>query len=51
MLEAQYHPVPAWQSYLGQFFRFEKRPQWFDREKYILPAWEARAWHPGQYPF
>jgi len=46
MLEAQYHPVPAWHGYLGQFFRFEKRPQWFDREKYLFPVREP--WHPGQ---
>src|SRR5262249_38508514 len=46
MLEAQYHPVPAWHGHLGHFFRFEKRPQWFDREKYLPPVREP--WHPGQ---
>lgn len=49
MLEAQYGLIPAWRDQLGQFFRFEKRPQWSDREKYLPPAWTE--WQLTDFPF
>jgi hypothetical protein len=49
MLEAQYGHIPAWRDQLGQFFRFEKRPQWSDREKYLPPV--GTEWHPTDFPF
>jgi len=66
MLGAQYGLIPAWHDQLGQFFRFEKRPQWSHQERYLPPpiktigGWSElpsdrldfpTEWYPTGFPF
>jgi hypothetical protein len=48
MLQAQYGIIPAWRDYLGQFFRFDKKPMWPAREQYLC---REKQWQPVDFPF
>lgn len=48
MLQAQYGVIPVWRDYLGQFFRFDKKPMWPAREQYLC---REKQWQSVDFPF
>jgi hypothetical protein len=50
ILAAQYRTIDIWRDQIGEFFHFQRHPEWSCWQNYLLPA-PGNSWQALQYTF